>query len=737
MKNVVLQLNMINIYKGEIKMTKSKLIKILILFSIIFLAIMLKGVTSYAANTAKLNVKIKVDDERFDILDNTECNIYMYLNDADGTPIEGTFSYTGDESGTITFTEGKAELILHGAESQVKFEELPEGAKYKVELRKYGCWYNEKTSSGKEGTLNSEEKTTSFVCTVNTMDQKVVAIIDTIEQLPWTAGNGIYYSNTYGQIPQPKDSVIYYTGAREVKLLDIQTSDRGYLTIKSKVVLGDKEVAVLHNIPYNRKFDLLRRSDSTLSNELYIQAGNEGYVMPGENDTNPSDSLLWAGTSGYCGEYVFMRVGEYECSAYYLAKLYARQDENGNRINEELDFDGGEKDKKHNIKIKATYKSVLGDEYNFPLSNFTCPYTIKTIGSDETAEEGRITFNENGIANIEIKANQICTLGQNSGYGNSGEGINYITIDENGNINIDDRFYNAYNEALGFPGRPGSVIIEIEEDTENDEYTSIAYSNNDFINFMQEQGEGENGSYIQKYIMNNIADFMTMFQNINKSTCIINMRNFNGKINVQKEVIGDDIDPDKEYKFKIKFEDDASDLKDFFMNNIYIDNGNEKKHLELNENFEGTFTLKAGESISIVSDCEHLQKGLPVGARYIITEEDYSTEEIETISENAEGKVTKGEVNVKFTNKKKEQEPEPEEDIKAPEEPTVDSEEEKNDEEQTEEVDEKSEAKVEEVEESKEQKGNPQTGDVIIKIAIITAISIVLANIVIYIKRKK
>ena len=632
------------------KIGKNKLV------GMIFVAIMMAAIcifagkhTSFAENTAVLNVSINVDDERYDIPDETECNVFIYLNDAEGNPIEGDFSYTGDESGTITFTEGKAELILHGASSSVKFENLPENAKYKIELKKYGCWYNEKTSSGKEGTLGAEEKTASITCTVNTMDQKVIAIIDTIEQLPWTAGNGIYYNDTYGKIPQPKEDVIYYTGAREVKSLDVLTSDRGGLTIKSKVVLADKEVAVLHNLPYNRKFNLLQRADSALNNEHNSFWGNEGYVIPGENDTETRDKLMWAGTSGVCGEYVIMRVGEKECTDYYLAKLYARQDENGNIINEKLDFDGGEKDKKHNIKIKATYKSILGEEHNFPLSNFTCPYTIKTIGSDEAPEEGTITFNENGIANLEIKANQICTLGKNSRYGDfvSRDASNYVIIDENGNINIDDRFYASHDRGLGLPGRPGGTIIEIEEDTENDEYTSITYSDRDIINFMNEQGEGENSRYLQKYIGDNWDDFKIIFQNINKSTCIINMRNFTGELEVKKEFEGEN-DPDREFTFRIKFEDDASDLKDFYMNNIYLDYGDRKVHLELDENYEGTFKLKAGDKVNIVSDCEKLQKGLPVGARYTITEdpgEDYKTE-----ATNAVGKVKDGVITVTFNN---------------------------------------------------------------------------------------
>lgn len=625
----------------------------LIIAIIVALGLLSKSKVSYAADNAVLNITMNVSDERFDILDATECNIFVYINDANNEPIEGNFSYSGDESGTVTFTEGKGELILHGASSSVKFENLPEGAKYKVELRKYGCWYNEKTSSGKEGTLGADEKTALITCTVNTMDQKVIAVIDMVDKIPGIFDNNFeYYLGDETVVPQPKDGVLYYTGTDEVKLFEVTRSSGGGLRVSSKVVLEDNGVAVLHNVPYNRNPQTFHRRNSDVYIEEYGIYGTEGFIVYGENEFEENDSrkLMWAGTSGISGEYVVMRAAEEVGYVSNLIKLYARQDENGEIVTVEPDFVGGEEEKEHTFRIRMYYHSALGEDHNFYVKNYVLPISIVTVGSGEDPVEDTIKLDENGEAYIKLKANQACKIGIE---GQSLSTIPYdyslltdVEFDEDGNLIIDERFHSVSDKMLSVPhsGYEYYGEIEIDEIQEEGEeaYTVHKYVGEDIYSLV-----ATDNNYISDYILNHSEDYQSYLWWLPFSTAIINTRNFTGELDVKKEFEGE-CDPNREFTFRIKFEDDASDLKDFYMNNIYLDYGDRKVHLELDENYEGTFKLKAGDKVNIISDCENLQKGLPVGAKYEITEE--PGEDYKTDATNAVGKVKDGVITVKFNN---------------------------------------------------------------------------------------
>ena len=136
----------------------------------------------------------------------------------------------------------------------------------------------------------------------------------------------------------------------------------------------------------------------------------------------------------------------------------------------------------------------------------------------------------------------------------------------------------------------------------------------------------------------------------------------------------------------------------FYQQYVFYDDGTERKALGLDENCEAEVTLKNGEKITISSGLG----GLPVGIKYKIIEEDYTEDGYITTAENAEGTIKEGENIVDFTNTKKVEEPEEEEEV-IEEEPVEEEE-------------------IEEIEEA------PQTGDIIIKVCTTLVISLILIN---------
>lgn len=137
--------------------------------------------------------------------------------------------------------------------------------------------------------------------------------------------------------------------------------------------------------------------------------------------------------------------------------------------------------------------------------------------------------------------------------------------------------------------------------------------------------------------------------------------------------------------------------------NTYTYTGSKEGTIEFDENREAEITLKHGENITI--------EGLPVGAKYIVTEYDYQKEGYTTEGKEEEGIITEDGSLTEFIN------------IKQPEEVVEDEQEEQK------------EDPIEEIVEEKEEVKQVQTGDVVTRAVIILAIALIAFGAT-YIKKK-
>ena len=322
---------------------------------------------------------------------------------------------------------------------------------------------------------------------------------------------------------------------------------------------------------------------------------------------------------------------------------------------------GGEKDKEFSVKIKAEFNSRTDYFDNAPISG-NYPYKVYNIlnfdynyiNNNTPIGEGIAEFNENGEAILKIKANEIIVIGDRIVYcGLNGEELTSQDITD-GAI----AFGRIYKDHC-FPYTTKFTVEELN--SEGYENTAYEYGN---------------------------------------LYTIVNNRLFNGNLTLTKKVEGEEADLDKEFKFKIKLypDDEVLNEMQFYQQYVFYDDGTERKALGLDENCEAEVTLKNGEKITISSGLG----GLPVGIKYKITEEDYTEDGYITTAENAEGTIKEGENIVDFTNTKKVEEPEEEEEV-IEEEPVEEEE-------------------IEEIEEA------PQTGDIIIKVCTTLVISLILIN---------
>ena len=641
--------------KSKVKINKLNTVcfKIAAVAAIMLCALIMKGNSSFAANTAQLNVTMNVEDERFDISDEVSCYYDIEIKDEQGNPVNGEFTYSGSENGSIVLNDGVGSLVLHGVNANAVIEGLPEGGSYSVKLNDKTNWYKTETPKV-EGVLQSNAQLASFDCEVYTKDIEVLtAISGDYENLDWNlefALIGLYSSDR----PTPKNNIKYH-GAKTGEFE--RDNSIGKIHIKMK----DGESIIIEEVPYNpacanMRNNYLNDPDGITTGFKFGQLGEYG-------DFHDEGEGTAIGTSGSFAEKIVLTRYKYAVSPIIVRKGFQGI--------------GGEVNKEFNMKIIAKYPALSDNSVKQPVQG-KYPYTIWEFDNlndmfrntnARKVETGVVEFDNNGEANIKIKANQYIKIGYFTSYDMWGGSY----IDEDGTKSIQDVEYHKVYEGYGFFN---DAEIQVEE-INAEGYTNTQY----------------------KISAASFLDYLVM-----------NVRKYTGNLTISKKVLGEDADLNKEFKFKIKFEDDAIDLSEYF-ETLYYEKGSEKKSLILNDENEAEITIKNGESVSIGSDNEQLGGGLPVGMKYIVTEEDYSSEGYITTAENAEGLITEGETKVEFTNTKKAEE-KAEEKIEDPqaEDPKVE------------------EAVVEE---------SPQTGDVIIKVCISLVILLIVLNAIIYIVRKK
>ena len=334
-------------------------------------------------------------------------------------------------------------------------------------------------------------------------------------------------------------------------------------------------------------------------------------------------------------------------------------------ITKEYGDEYGEKDKEFTLKLKGITKQEYQDGRTFitPI-NREFGYKInekveeqdsedptKTITTNKVVEEGTIKFDENGECFVKLKVGQTMQidLGKTKYY------------DENGNER-DARGETGWKR-IDFDYFLDGDIVTVEEiDSEN-------YDFNVDI-------KGKPGP---RYT-------------------VTNTRKFLGKFSITNSVKGDSAEKDKDFRFKVKLVDSAEKLP-----NTYTYTGSKEGTIEFDENREAEITLKHGENITI--------EGLPVGAKYIVTEYDYQKEGYTTEGKEEEGIITEDGSLTEFIN------------IKQPEEVVEDEQEEQK------------EDPIEEIVEEKEEVKQVQTGDVVTRAVIILAIALIAFGAT-YIKKK-
>lgn len=161
----------------------------------------------------------------------------------------------------------------------------------------------------------------------------------------------------------------------------------------------------------------------------------------------------------------------------------------------------------------------------------------------------------------------------------------------------------------------------------------------DYFSRNKEQNATETATYSFVPWMEN--NQMTAFLGNNGRLDMPNPYNFT----ISKEVAGNNaeqIDLDKEFQFTVKItdEDDTPLTGGYaYIGGSTMDGviGPENDVLTLNDNGEGTITLKHGQQVTIT--------GLPLGAKYTVTEEDYSNDGYTTTANGTEGREATGTTN--------------------------------------------------------------------------------------------
>ena len=255
---------------------------------------------------------------------------------------------------------------------------------------------------------------------------------------------------------------------------------------------------------------------------------------------------------------------------------------------------GIEEGKEYIFKIKGWIPYIKDENIKQPVVG-KYPYIKEDRASRAETENGMLEFNEEGIAYITLKGNEYAVIGEN-----------YIFVDKNGE-KFENRIPLGAFRGIKYNSFLAGTEFEIEE-LENDNY-------------------------------NKDVSVVTKNAHIFEVN-ITNTRKFTGKLTINKKITNEQEDSDKEFKFKIKLTDAATDLP-----KEYNYTGTKEGTLEFDDNFEATITLKGKDSITI--------EGLPVGAKYEVVEEDYKPNGYITAVENAEGNITEDGETATFTNTKK------------------------------------------------------------------------------------
>ena len=265
---------------------------------------------------------------------------------------------------------------------------------------------------------------------------------------------------------------------------------------------------------------------------------------------------------------------------------------------------GEENNKEYTIKIKGWVPFIRDENVKIPITG-EYPYTIfetNNENEDEEVAKGKVTFNEEGIAYIKIKSNQKIQIGEN-----------YVFVDEEGK-ELEDQTRKSYvvNNRIKYQDHAFLLGSKFEiEEVEAD-------------NYIQEQDIKEKTVYEKNIIYT-----------------ITNTRKFTGKLTINKIVKNNKEDSAKEFKFKIKLTDSSENLP-----KEYNYTGSKEGTIQFDDNFEAEITLKHEDNITI--------EGLPVGAQYIITEDDYKKDGYVTVSEKQKGTISEEGAIATFTNIPKE-----------------------------------------------------------------------------------
>ena len=531
---------------------------------------------------------------------------------------------------------------------------------YSVELTQgYATKITSSATGDTEGTIGNGKKTATFDTEFLTTQLVIrMHVSGSLDDLEFPVKLNLHKNE---DMPVPREK-LKYTGAKSGEMEPIP----GYVGILN-TTLKNGDVITIDNVPVACEVWY-----SAFNDEAFSEKYGEGII-------NKYSAYGVGGSSAIIGT-----------EGNIIDISYFKQNSSPLKIEKTVEGEGIEEDKEYTLKIKGYVLSEISEKKypitgNYKYKVFEKNEENSSESTDENeVKEGTVKFDNEGVAYIQLKANQYAIIGDKAFF-----------YDEDGNERetpLNGPLYAVYTVKYIDHVFLRESQFEITEVDENGYDIEVTKPKEDKLEFI-----------------------------------VKNTRKFTGKLAISKIVEGETAETNKEFRFKIKLEDTAGSLP-----NTYTYTGSKEGTIEFDENREAEITLKHGEKITI--------EGLPVGAKYIVTEDDYQEEGYKTETKNEEGIITEEGSLAEFTNTKQ-----PEKDVEDESEEQAEEKEEDSKEEIIKEEDQKEEELAEEVIEEKEEKiveekevrevKQVQTGDVATRAVIVLAIAIITFGAT-YIKKK-
>ena len=573
---------------------KVKRIGIILLLSIIFgLFCMYSMGKVYADETENpywIKASYTIDETKY-ILNNFVAKYEVTLSQGDepfnGTvPVVITNAEGNIEDGNVSFNNGIGNIPVYGAHGNILLK-LPETQlNYKIDLKNESedVWNTKinvtNVSGSTEGKTGNTFNETTFNAEIKSFDytlkMNISGYTDDLE-IPFDF-------SIFGDKVIPRE-IKYekYKGTQKIDEGEYSVNADNYTFTTISTSLKNGEYIILKDLPetYLGWSSSLRFIEFEERYGFNLGNGHQGFGTSG--------TLL--GTTIEDDKYGLNFSVYPEDKRATIMKIYTGR--------------GIDNNKEFTFKIKGYVPSRVEDGKKTPIVGEYPFYTYHTSSGEKIIDnEGTIKFDEEGIGTFNLKVFQFIEIGKNS-----------VWADSEGNEKPAD--YNQTNLNVKYPYKefegycfPDGAEFEFEEVDEDCNCRTVVYIN----------------SREPSYVMLNVR--------------LLNERKFNGQLTIKKTVSGEGADLDKEFTFKIKLEDGATDIP-----KMYSYTGSKEGSLEFDDNWEAEITLKDGEKITL--------NRLPVGAKYTITEESYKAEGYASVAENSEGKVSEEETVVEFVNEKK------------------------------------------------------------------------------------